>query len=287
MPDEREPRRGQILGLNSTGFHAVNYLEWGSPLAPRTLLCVHGLTRNARDFDYLARALSANARVVAVDVVGRGGSDWLADPAGYAYSQYLADMNALIARLGVERVDWIGTSMGGIIGMMMASRKGAPIASLVVNDVGPFIPKSALRRIADYVGLDNRFSSLDALDHHQRKAYAPFGPLTDAQWAHLAEHGSRRLADGSWGFSYDPRIADNVVKNVQDIDLWPLWDRIACPTLVLRGAESDLLLAETADEMKSRGPRAQVLEFPGVGHAPALMAEDQIATIRDWLEIEA
>jgi pimeloyl-ACP methyl ester carboxylesterase len=271
------------LGLSPAGFHRVRYLEWGAQDGRPTVVCVHGLTRNAHDFDRLAERLSQRYRVIAVDIVGRGGSDWLKDPAHYTYAQYQADMNALIARLDVERVHWIGTSMGGLIGMFLAAVANTPLASLLLNDVGPIIPKSALQRIADYVGLENRFSSLEALERNMRKVHAPFGPLSDEQWAHLVRHGHRRRPDGTFAPAYDPAIADNVRKGVADVDLWAFWDRITVPAMVFRGAESDLLSGATAQEMSQRGPRARIVEFAGIGHAPALMAEDQIATIESWL----
>jgi pimeloyl-ACP methyl ester carboxylesterase len=271
------------LGLSPAGFHRIHYLEWGENDGRPTVLCVHGLTRNAHDFDHLARRLSRRYRVIAVDVVGRGGSAWLKDPAHYSYAQYQADMTALIARLDVERVHWIGTSMGGLIGMFMAAMPNTPLASLFMNDVGPFIPKAALQRIADYVGLENRFSSLEAFERNMRKVHAPFGPLTDEQWAHLSRYGHRKLPDGTYGLAYDPAIAENVRKGVSDVDLWNFWDRISIATLVFRGAESDLLLSATAQEMTQRGPRARIVEFSDIGHAPALMAEDQIASIESWL----
>jgi len=270
-------------GLSPAGFHLIRYLEWGAHDGRPTVLCVHGLTRNAHDFDLLAERLARRYRVVAVDVVGRGGSERLIDPAHYTYAQYQADMTALIARLDVERVHWIGTSMGGLIGMFMASSPNPPLASLFMNDVGPVIPKSALQRIADYVGLDNRFSSLEALERNIRKVHAPFGPLTDEQWAHLVRHGHRPLPDGTYGLAYDPAIVENVKKGVADVDLWSIWDRIGVPTLVFRGADSDLLAAATAEAMTQRGPRARLVELPGIGHAPALMADDQISIIEGWL----
>ncbi|HEY3149231.1 MAG TPA: alpha/beta hydrolase [Dongiaceae bacterium] len=272
-----------FLGLSPAGFHRVRYLEWGANDGRPTVLCVHGLTRNAHDFDRLAEQLAKRYRVISVDVVGRGGSAWLADSAHYTYAQYQTDITALIARLEVEHVHWIGTSMGGLIGMFMASVPNTPLASLLLNDVGPVIPKAALQRIADYVGLENRFSSLEALERNIRKVHAPFGPLTEEQWAHLVRHGHRRLPDGSYGLAYDPAIAENVKKGVADVDLWNYWDRISVSTMVLRGAESDLLSAATAEEMTRRGPRARLAELSGIGHAPALMAEDQIAMIESWL----
>jgi pimeloyl-ACP methyl ester carboxylesterase len=251
------------------------------------VLCVHGLTRTGRDFDVLAAALADEARVVCPDVVGRGASDWLADSAAYAYPQYLADMTALVARLDTDTVDWIGTSMGGMIGMFMAAQPNTPVRRLIVNDVGPLIPKAALQRIADYVGADRSFTDVGEVEAYLRDVHAPFGALSDDQWRHLAEHSVRPRDDGRLALHYDPGIADafrqGPVEDIDDVDLWPVWDRIACPVLVLRGAESDLLLRETAAEMATRGPKADVVEIAGCGHAPALMDESQIKIIRDWL----
>ena len=278
------PREHGLLGLSASGFHRLAYVEWGDPAAERTALCLHGLTRNGRDFDSLARVLAAAGwRVVCPDVVGRGRSDWLADPAGYGYPQYLADATALIARLGVERLDWIGTSMGGLMGMMLAAQPQSPIARLVINDVGPLIPKAAVERIADYLGKAPTFPNVEAVAAYLREVHAPFGALTDEQWSHLARYSARQ-AEGGLALRYDPRIGESLgPPPYDDVDLWPLWDRVGCPTLVLRGAESDLLLPETAAEMAGRGPRAEVAEIEGCGHAPALMAEDQTALVRDWL----
>jgi pimeloyl-ACP methyl ester carboxylesterase len=265
------------------GFHRVAYAEWPGPPDAPTLLCVHGLTRNGRDFDPLARALSDRYRVICPDVAGRGRSDWLAVPGDYGYPLYLADMAALLARLDVESVDWVGTSMGGLIGMMLAAQPGNPIRRLVLNDIGPFLPKSALERIGSYVGKDPHFADIAGLETYLRQVHAPFGPLTDEEWRHLAEHGWRRLPDGGFGVAYDPHIGDAFHGELSDVDLWPVWDAVRCPTLVVRGAESDLLRAEDAAAMTQRGPRAALAEFPGIGHAPALMAADQIAAVRDFL----
>lgn len=282
-----EPRHRHFLGLSRGGFHRMRYLDWGDPGAAGTIVCAHGLTRNAHDFDRLAERLSTAWRVIAVDIVGRGGSDWLLDPADYSYPQYQSDMVALLARLDVDGVHWVGTSMGGMLGMLLAAQPGSPVKSLLLNDVGPFIPKAALQRIADYVGLDNRFSSLEAVERHLRKVHAPFGPLTDRDWYEMARCGHRHLPDGTYALAYDPAIVNNVKTRIEDVDLWPVWDRIACPTLVLRGTESDLLKAETAQEMTGRGPKARLVEISGIGHAPALMAADQIDLVEDWLRDQA
>jgi pimeloyl-ACP methyl ester carboxylesterase len=292
------------VAIDSAGLHRLAYREWGDPDHPHVVVCVHGLTRNSRDFDFLARALSRDCRVVCLDVAGRGASEWLAQKEDYGYPLYVADAVALLARvtapvfpggvrglvrriLGARKtpvVDWVGTSMGGLIGMMIAAREKAPIRRLVLNDVGPLIPKACLVRIGEYVGRDLRFDSLESFEAHLREIHAPFGPLGGEQWRHMALHSHRRLDDGSIGFHYDPAIGlpfRSMVVN--DVDLWPLWDKVKCPTLVLRGAESDLLSHETAREMQTRGPGAKVLEFPGVGHAPMLMSEDQIAPVREFL----
>ena len=273
----------KVLCAGPGGFHRITYADWGAP-GNDTLLCVHGLTRNGRDFDRLAGALEDSFRVVCPDVAGRGRSDWLADPAGYANPLYVADMVTLLARLGTDTVDWVGTSMGGIMGMLAAAMPGTPVRRLVLNDVGPFIPKAALARIGDYVGKDPEFDDLAGVDDYFRTVHASFGALTDGDWQHMAEHGARRLDEGGYGLAYDPAIG-NAFKGapLPDVDLWAFWDAIQCPVLVLRGAESDLLPVETAEEMTRRGPRATLVEFDGCGHAPALMAPDQIAAVRDWL----
>ncbi len=281
-------RENVVLGLSAQGFHKIAYSEWGDPDRPGALVCVHGLTRNRHDFDILSRALSAEFRIACPDVVGRGGSDWLQDPAGYGYPQYLSDMNALVARLGVESVDWLGTSMGGLIGMMLAAQPGTPVRRLMINDVGPFIPKASLERIAGYVGQDPRFSDLAAAEAYFREVLAPFGRLSDAQWQQLTRTSVSEDTndDESRGFRlrYDPGIARAFGEAPpEDVDLWGLWEQITCPVLVLRGAESDLLPAEVAQEMARRGPAATLVEFPDCGHAPALMDDDQITVVRDWL----
>jgi pimeloyl-ACP methyl ester carboxylesterase len=318
-----EPRIGSFQGCSPGGFHEVFYTDWGDPQAKRVIVCVHGLTRNGRDFDFLARRLvrgfdvvqaeSRHAdsrgswftnlwrraeaptqsrdpepiRVICPDVTGRGRSEWLRDPANYGYPQYMVDMTALIARLGVPQVDWIGTSMGGLIGMFLAASPSTPIRSLVVNDVGPVLPRAALQRIADYVGRDDRFPDLAALEAHLRQIHASFGPLTDLQWRHLALHGHRFHADGRYGLAYDPGIAVNVRAAVRDWDFWASWDAIACPALVLRGTQSDLLSPEVAEAMSKRGPKADLASFDGIGHAPALMSKDQIETVVQWLSQQA
>jgi pimeloyl-ACP methyl ester carboxylesterase len=281
-------KSNDVLGLSTKGFHRIHYTDWGDAANPRIVLCVHGLTRTGRDFDDLARALKPDFRVVCPDIAGRGKSDWLPGKADYGYAQYLADMNALIARVtanaGENRIDWVGTSMGGIIGMLLAAQPQSPIAKLVLNDIGAVVPKAALERLAKYVGHAPSFGTFEELQAYVQFVSATFGPLTYEQWRHLTEHSARQLADGSWTTAYDPAIGIPFQKGpLTDINLWEYWNSIRCPTLLLRGAESDLLLRDNALAMTQRGPRPRLVEFEGIGHAPALMAADQIAVVRDFL----
>lgn len=278
-------RENMVPYLSPHGFHKLAYFEWGDAGNDNVLLCVHGLTRRGRDFDFLAQALQGRYRVLCPDMPGRGQSDWLADKNDYDYVTYVAAAAALIARSGAASIDWVGTSMGGLIGMMIAAQPNSPIRKLVLNDIGPFLPKSALDRIGGYVGTDPRYPSLAALEQKLREDSAPFGPLTDAQWHFLAEHYARRLPDGQWTSHYDPGIAVNIRKALpaQDINLWPVWQAIKCPVLVVRGANSDLLTTETARKMADRPHPTSVVEIPGVGHAPALLSDEQVALVKDWL----
>lgn len=280
-----EFRQETLQCLSPSGLHRIAYTEWGARDNPRVLLCVHGLTRNGRDFDALAEALAGHYRVICPDIVGRGKSAHLRDPAGYAIPQYVSDMVTLIARLNVDSVHWLGTSMGGLIGMALAAQEGSPIRRLVLNDVGPLITVESLERIATYVGTDPCWASFDEALAYVRLISAPFGPLTDAQWHHLTETSIQQRPDGRWAFRYDPRIAEPFKAAFvgKDIDLWPFYERIACPTLVVRGGESDLLARETWEAMGSRGPRARLAEISGVGHAPMFQSADQIAIVRDFL----
>ncbi len=279
-----DPRLRTVSFLLPQGFFDLAYAEWGPP-GGRPVVCAHGLTRNGRDFDLLAASLAAQGRrVVAVDFPGRGRSAWLPEAALYAFPVYLGALSALLARLDAAEIDWVGTSMGGIAGMMIAAQPGNPVGRLVLNDVGAFIPKAALARIAAYVGADPRFASLAEVEAHLRRVAAPFGPLTDAQWRHLAFHGAVATASGL-RLHHDPAIATAFLATPPaDVDLWPVWQRIDRNVLLIRGAQSDLLTEETAARMAQVGP-AQVrrLDVPGCGHAPALMAPDQIAAVAAFL----
>jgi pimeloyl-ACP methyl ester carboxylesterase len=268
------------------------YVEWGDPANPRVLVCVHGLSRQGRDFDTLAQDLASDYRVVCPDVVGRGKSDWLADPMGYAVPTYVADMVTLVARLGVEQVDWVGTSMGGLIGMALASLPNTPVRRLVLNDVGPAIQVESIQRIATYLGQPAHWRTVDEAADALWAISSSFGPHSREQWLALTRPQLvPEVKDGVPGFKshYDPAIAVPVraatpqIMAAGEAMLWAAYDRITAPALLLRGATSDLLSSETAHAMTQRGPRAQLHELPGVGHAPTLVAADQRAVVRSFL----
>jgi pimeloyl-ACP methyl ester carboxylesterase len=306
--------RQSFLSLGPDGFHRIAYTDWGDARNPRVVLCVHGLSRNSRDFDRLAVALETTRRVVCMDVVGRGDSNWLEDKAGYSFGTYLCDAAALIARVTTPppgglleslqarlrglrpapTLDWVGTSMGGLIGMLLAAKAGSPIRRLVLNDVGPFVPWNALIRLKGNVGSETRFDDFAAVETWVRKACRSFGPLDDDYWRHLAEHAAVRDAEQGYRLRYDPDISRGLPVHLdpelpigpeflRGIDLWSAWDAVQCPVLVLRGADSDVLPRETVDQMRRRKPDLQVVEFSGVGHAPALASPEQIAVVRNFL----
>jgi pimeloyl-ACP methyl ester carboxylesterase len=268
------------------------YTEWGEPHNPRVLVCVHGLSRQGRDFDTLAQDLCSHYRVVCPDVVGRGRSDWLSDPAGYAIPQYVADMVSLVARMNVDRVDWVGTSMGGLIGLGLAALPNSPVHKLVLNDVGPTIQAVALHRIGSYLGLPAHWQTVDEAADALWAISQSFGPHTREQWLALTRPQlvANPVAEGG-GFKshYDPAIALGLraitpeMAAAGEAMLWASYDRISASTLLLRGAESDLLSAATALAMTQRGPRAQLREFAGVGHAPMLVQPEQRAVVRQFL----
>jgi pimeloyl-ACP methyl ester carboxylesterase len=271
--------------MSPKGLHRIAYREWGDPSNGNVLVCVHGLTRCSRDFDNFAAAMTDRYRVICPDVAGRGYSDWLPDPMLYGIPQYVADMVTLIARLDVGQVDWVGTSMGGIIGMGLAAQPNTPVRRLVVNDAGPVLTKVSLERIAAYVGAVPSFPDFGTALQYVRAVSASFGPHTEDEWRFLTEVVVRKQPDGRYKMHYDPGVAEPFKHQMPegDLELWPLYDAIRSPMLVLHGELSDLLKRETCDAMARRGPKAKVVDIPGVGHAPTLMHADQIGIVRDFL----
>ncbi|AOY93648.1 alpha/beta hydrolase [Cupriavidus sp. USMAA2-4] len=283
------PRLGFVQCLSPSGLHRMAYHEWGDAANPRVLVCVHGLTRTGRDFDALARALCGDYRVVCPDVAGRGRSDWLADPHGYVLPQYVADMVTLIARLNVEQVDWFGTSMGGLIGMALAGLPKSPVRKLLLNDVGPRVAPSAIERIGAYLGLPVRFKTFEEGLAYLQTISASFGRHTPEQWRELNGAILKPLqgAQGlEWGLHYDPSLAvpfrETTPEMVQagEAALWRAFEAIQAPLLVVRGAQSDLLLRDTVAEMEARGRQVSAVEVPDVGHAPTFIDPAQIALAR-------
>ena len=283
----QHPRTLSLASLSPHGFHRVVYYEWGDPANDRVVVCVHGLSRNGRDFDVLGEALAGTHRVIAVDMPGRGASQWLPDANDYVFPTYLTTLTALVARSNAQRVAWVGTSMGALLGMAMAAQRDTPVARLVVNDAGPLVEPAALARIRDYLGMAPTFATFAEADAYIRAVSAPFGALTDAQWEHLTRTSVAPNAEGRYALTYDPGIALPFRNAAAPPDLWPLWDAIRCPTLLLRGAQSDLLSPATAQAMTERGPRARLVEFPGVGHAPTLLSSDQVAPVVAFLREDA
>lgn len=295
------PTLNYVSCPDAAGGHRMAWWQWGDASAPHVVVCVHGLSRQGRDFDVLARALVARAggalRVACPDVVGRGRSDWLKDPAGYAIPTYVADMLQMLGQLHaaapVGQLDWVGTSMGGLIGMGVAGTPGlplpAPVRRLVLNDVGPVIQWQALQRIGTYLGQAGRFESIQQAADAMWAVSQGFGPHMPQQWLALSEPMVRPLPEGGFTLHYDPAIALPFRAITQEsaaagqAALWQAYDAIRARTLLLRGAQSDLLSPETASEMTQRGPRARLVEFEGVGHAPTLVADAQVAAVADFL----
>ena len=292
-----QPRQHSVVCASTSGLHRMAYREWGDPENPRVVICVHGLTRRSDDFNWLARALAADYRVVCPDVVGRGRSDWLRDPMLYGIPQYTSDMVTLIARLNVPTVRWVGTSMGGLIGMSLAALPDTPVQQQVLNDVGAVLGGEALARIAAYVGVETEFPNRAVAHAMLRRIFSGFGEHSPEDWEALCD--CMLVSDPSTGrlrLHYDPQIAApfrsaygsaassgaSALTPPADIDLWSIYDAISCPTLVIRGVQSDLLPESVMQEMTRRGPKASAVQFAGVGHAPTLIQHDQITAVRDF-----
>ena len=274
-----------FTSTTSTDTHRIAYTHWGDPNNHKVLIGVHGLTRNSRDFDSLAAVLASHYRVICPDVVGRGQSDWLSHPEQYTSEVYLADMLALLKHLNLKQVDWLGTSMGGLIGMLLAAQQPQLIRRLILNDIGPFIPKESLIPLTQRLTQSPpQFTALSEAEQFLRLIHSQFGPLTDGQWQHLTQHSTQFHENGYYCLAYDPKIA-HIFQSAadSDTDLWSTWRMLRCPVLLLHGEQSLLLSSTTIAQMQKIHPQLKVVTFPGIGHAPALMAEEQINVIQEWL----
>jgi len=278
-------RIGSVKYLSGTAFYKMAFVEFGNPAAP-AVVCVHGLTRNGRDFDVLAEALSDRFHVICPDLPGRGKSEWLPDGAAYQPATYVLALSHLLAQLN-KPVTWVGTSLGGICGMLLAAAGNTPITRMVLNDIGPHIAAAALQRIRDYmIAAPERFASIGALEAYLRQIHAPFGKLSDAQWAQLARHSYRSVLNqggsGAYAMHYDPKIVDPIKDTEpKEIDMWPIWSHITLPVLAIRGASSDLVTPASFARMQAEG--AQGYTVADAGHAPALMDAPTIAKIRAFI----
>ena len=278
------PRRESFLGLGPAGFHRLHATEWGDPENPRVVVCAHGYSGNGRDFDFLARRLAPAYRVVCPDVAGRGESGWLRSPLEYNFPQFLSDMNVLLARLGTRQVDWVGTSMGGLLGMLLASQPNTPIRRLVMNDVGAFLPMPALQHIARNLDAPAQFKSIAEVEAHLRRTRSEWGRLSDTQWRESAKNQSRETETG-YRLHYDPAIARIMtpMPMAPGLFFWDAWQRVTCPVLLLRGEDSTVFPRMVAESMKLRHPRVRLEEIPGCGHAPSLMVAPQVQLVREFL----
>lgn len=276
-----EPRS---LHLPISG-HELHVTEWGERGAPAIVMW-HGLARVGRDFDVLARHLAPDFHILCPDTIGRGLSSWSSDPDNdYTVPTYCHHAIELLDHLGIAQAHWVGTSMGGIIGMALAGTAEAAgrISRLLINDVGPQLNQPAVDRIKAYVSMVPEFPTMARFEAFLRIAYAPFGQLSDAEWRNMAETSVRRRDNGTFSSHYDPAVMAVFAKSTDEFDLWPLYEAITAPTLVVRGATSDLLLPEVAEEMTRRGPKARLVTVQGCGHAPMLNTPDQIAMVREFL----
>jgi pimeloyl-ACP methyl ester carboxylesterase len=268
-----------------SGSYQLNYREWGDASNPDVLFCAHGFSRNCHDYDAFASRLSNQYRIICPDFPGRGKSDWLPVEA-YAYPTYVGSSLALLRHLGISKVDWLGTSMGGIVGMFLAATPSSPIQKLVLNDVGPFFSREVMLSIAQYTGNDERFKDLSEAEAYYRLHYSAWIDLPREEWQRIALYSTEQLPDGSLRHAYDPNISAPAKANLdslKDADIWPVFEAIQCPILVVHGETSPVLTADVVEQMKKRGKSVQAIDIHGVGHAPALRLPSEIAPVTSWL----
>lgn len=280
------PRSGSVRCINSKSYHQIAYQDWGDIDSKETIFCLHGLTRNSHDFDALAHKLGQKRRVVCPDTVGRGKSDWLPDHEDYQMQQYNMDFTVLAASIGCEQFDLIGTSLGGMMGMVLAGMKNSPIRRLVINDIAPEVPHTAMSRLGSYLHLDPEFQNLEEVEAHLRKTLSPFNPMKDEDWQHLAQTSTRQTESG-YKLAFDPDISNTYGRRywyLMYFNLWKYWVRIKCPVLILRGKDSDFLSEHLLDRMLRKLPQAEAIEFENTGHTPTLNAPEQIDPILKWLD---
>ncbi len=282
-----EPKLHFFACQSPQAIHQTAVWEWpyvGPPSdQPPVLFCAHGLTRNGRDFDLVAQRMSKRYRVLAIDFVGRGRSGWLANSAGYVVGQYVADSVSVFTQLGISSVNWLGTSMGGIVGMVLAAMPNTPIHTLILNDIGPELDPVGLQRLTSFSGRAPQLTGYEQAKQIVIGNSATFGEHSPQHWELFVKHYVVNR-DGQWVFNYDPGIATGTQESQSaPVNLWPYYDQIKARTLVIRGALSDLLAADIAAQMTQRGPKAKHIDVPGVGHAPTLLPAAQIDLVDQFL----
>jgi pimeloyl-ACP methyl ester carboxylesterase len=273
-----------ILGFTEQGFHKVVYHEWGDPEQANALICAHGFTRNSHDFDFLAERFKSHYRVICPDIVGRGESDWLPLSTHYEPLQYIRDMTILLGRINAKTVTWIGTSMGGLIGIILAAMPQTPIKRLILNDVGPFIAKKSMQGLGTALANATEFATLVELEQHLKKIYMGFGPLEERHWQHILKYDHKKNSNGKYRRNYDPAIVQQLHTNQQmELNLWPYWAHVTQPTLVLHGLLSEMLTPGTAQKMQVDKPNVTLIDLPHIGHPASLMIDSEIELVANWL----
>lgn len=280
----------EVVTTKGDNPHKLALYEWGGGCGEdrEIVFCIHGLTRNGRDFDTLASALSEKYRVISIDMAGRGKSDYYSDPSLYNYTEYVSDIIQVLKKLQITKLHLVGTSMGGIIGMMLANFSPESVKTLILNDIGCFIPAAGLKRIMEYAGSRVYFSSIPEAEEELRRRCVAFGIKNEEDWQRLFKHGIKQDLEGRIQFAYDPAVTSgikNTSEEIQDVDLWKLWGAVKnLPVLLIRGTQSDILTHETAVAMQNSHPDLTLLEIADAGHAPALLDEYQVGAINNWLE---
>ena len=279
------PTKHTVTLPDPAGTHQMVYYEWGNPQNPRVLVCLHGLTRNSRDFDFLAAALHNDYRILAPDLIGRGKSDWLKDPELYTIHQYVADMMGWMHQLGLKEVDWLGVSLGGIIGMLIAGLPHSPVQHLALVDIGPIVKRTSVVHLSSEVAENPVFKSLGELKDFLKKTYATTGTMESYHWDHLLAYDHITLPDGTFARAYDPELFRSFVPmQHEDIVFWPVFEALHLPMFVLHGEKSVVLTPDICAEMKRLQPSITFVDLPGITHAPSMMDEKHIGLVKQWLE---
>ncbi len=273
------------LKLQLVKQHKLAYLDYGDVNNPNVLICAHGLTRNAYDFEKIARVMQNNFRVIAIDYPGRGDSDYFTDKKSYNYYVYLKDTLLLLKKLKIKNPFWLGTSMGGIIGMAIGCFYPRILRGLILNDIGPSMPLSTVKKIGKYASLEPKFIDLELAKQHLKMIYKESGIKEEEDWNFLTKNSFKINSSNQYQMNYDPTIVSGMEidkAKSKDVDMWKIWRKIKCPILVIHGAKSNILSVETVEKMQ-QSKQIDIYVVDYAGHAPALTNADQIDPIKNWL----